>query len=392
MITPESTVGTETPAVQEKPSDQPLPYGGDAVRGTWNISLDDLQRNLSHNSQDAIDVFIACFRWCISDEHPLSVAELAERVQADHTLIRRLFQGKYLHPQTGARLPISEKLLKAMREFLRLEGERMSARRVGFLMTPTARSIFNYCDLARESQTPVFIIGPSHIGKTWALREYTEQNNHGRTIYVRLKAASGLGGMIKAIGAALGISDKANTADMIARIKRGLKSNMLLVLDEVHQLVYTYRKESFFACLEVLREIYDETGAGVVICATDLLFKRVADNRGELEQFFRRGVHKKILPAQPQRGDVAMIAEASGLEMPDRDDRVTVTVNGTAITERPYEMLRQIGKEEGLKAISERLRYGQKLANKARAKLTWEHVVRAHFIIKQAAQPQNDWE
>lgn len=387
MTTPATTAATAAPETQA-----PLPYASDAIRGSWNISLDDLQKNLSHNAQDAIDAFIACFRWCISDEHPLRIEEFAERVECDHTTIRRIMQGKYTHATTGARIPISDRLLKSMREFLRLEGERLSARRVGFCETPTAKAIFTHCDLARESQSPVFLIGPSHIGKTWALREYTERNNHGRTIYVRLKAASGLGGMVQAIGKALGISDKANTQDLIARIKRALKPNMLLILDEVHQLMYTYRKESFFACLEVLRELYDESGCGMVLCGTALLFKRVQDNRGELEQFFRRGVHKRILPDQPLRADIACIARAAGLEMPEKGDTVTVEVGGRLLRERPYEMLRQVGREEGLKAITERLRYGQKLANKAKAPLAWEHVVKGHFIILQAAVAANDWE
>jgi DNA transposition AAA+ family ATPase len=364
----------------------------DAIRGSWNVSLDALQANLSHNSQDAIDTFVACFRWCINPDHPMRLEEFAKRVDADPTTIRRHMQGKYLHPETQNRMPVSAALLKSMREFLRLEGERQAARRIGFVLTPTAKRIHNACELARESQSPVFLIGPSHIGKTWALLEYAEANNHGRTVYVRLQAASGLGGMVRIIAAALGISDKANTADLIERIKRGLKPNMVLILDEVHQLMYTYRKESFFACLEVLREIYDAAGCGFVFCGTKLLMKRVEDNRGELEQFFRRGVHKHMLPDQPLRADVAAIAEAVGLSMPERRDTVHITIGGRQIEEQPYEMLRQVGRNEGLKAITERIRYGQKLAGKAREPLGWEHVVRAHFIVKQASETLNDWE
>ena len=370
---------------------------GDNVRASWRVSLDDLTANLSHNTEEAAQLFIWCFLWCIDDTHTIRMEEFAKRVGADATTISRICQGRYFKPgEEGAaskeRQPISDKLLSAMEQFKEMEQERSLAKRTVFIMTPTAKRIFTACDLARESQSPVFLVGPSHIGKTWALKSYTEENNHGHTIYVRLQAASGLGGMVKVIAKALGISDKANTADLIERIKRALKPNMLLVLDEVHELIYTYRKESFFACLEVLREFYDHAGCGMVLCGTQLLFKRVSDNRGELEQLLRRGVHKVILPTSPTKGDVAAIAESLGLEMPSKSDTVQVRHGGQNFTDSPYKMLKQLGEEEGLKAITERLRYGSKLAGKAKVKLSWEHVVRAHLIIKGNATNASDWE
>jgi DNA transposition AAA+ family ATPase len=156
--------------------------------------------------------------------------------------------------------------------------------------------------------------------------------------------------------------------------------------------MYTYRKESFFACLEVLRELYDASGCGMVFCGTELLFKNVKDNRGELEQFFRRGVHKVVLPDQPLKADVEAIAKSVGLELPARAFTVNVTVGGRQMSDQPYEMVRQVGKSEGLKAITERIRYGQKLAAKADAEFAWEHVIKAHFIINQANTPVSDWE
>jgi DNA transposition AAA+ family ATPase len=365
---------------------------GDTIRASWNVSLDDLRRNISTSSEEAQELMVWCFGWCTDDAHPVSLAEFANKVGVDKTTISRLITGTYKHPDTAVRMPISAALTRAMALFRKLEIERARALRQGFVPTPTAKRIWTACDLARESQSPVFLIGPSHIGKTVALIEYTQENDHGHTVYVRLEAASGLGGMIRAIAAALKISDKANTADLISRIKRALRPNMLLILDEAHQLMYTYRKESFFACLEVIRGIYDAVGCGLVLCGTQLLFKRVQDNRGELEQLLRRGVHKVVLADQPTKGDVTAILGVVGLELPEKAAVVSARVGGQTVAERPYEMLRQIGKEEGLKSICERLRYGQKFAAKAGEKLAWEHVVRAHLTIKKNAMPDNDWE
>ena len=365
---------------------------GDTIRASWNVSLDDLRRNISSSTEEAQDLMVWCFGWCTDDAHPVSLAEFALKVGVDKTTISRLIMGTYKHPDTGARMPISATLTRAMAIFRKLEIERARALRTGFVATPTAKRIWTACDLARESQSPVFLVGPSHIGKTIALIEYTQDNNHGHTVYVRLKAASGLGGMVRVIAKALKISDKANTADLIERITRALRPNMLLILDEVHELIYTYRKESFFACLEVIREFYDAVGCGLVLCGTQLLFKRVQDNRGELEQLLRRGVHKVVLADQPTKGDVAAILGALGLELPEKNFTVSAREGGVTVSDRPYELLRQLGREEGLKSICERLRYGQKLAAKAGDKLGWEHFLRAHVKIRKNAMPDNDWD
>ena len=75
-----------------------------------------------------------------------------------------------------------------------------------------------------------------------------------------MKAASGLGGMVRRISGQLGNADKGNVNDLIERIKHAVSPDMLLIFDELHLLMYTYRLGSFFACLEVLREIHDESG------------------------------------------------------------------------------------------------------------------------------------
>lgn len=365
---------------------------GDTVRATWNVSLDDLRNNISHCSEQAQDLLVWCFLWCIDPKHPLRRQEFALRAGIDDSTVFRLIRGKYTDGE-GRRIPITENMIRRLESFKELEQERTQQKRTKFVLTPTAKRIFTACDLARESQTPVFLRGPSHVGKTWALEEYTRQNNHGHTVYVRLTASDGLGGMVRLIAKSLGISDKANTADLKERIKRALKPNMLLILDEVHELLYTYRKESFFACLEVIREFYDAAGCGMVLCSTDLLFKRVQDNRGELEQVLRRGVHKVVLPTAPLAADIATIAETIyGLKMPDKKEKLTVIYNEESFVEEPYKMLKELGEQDGLKAITERLRYGSKLAIKAKVKTTWAHVVRAHLTIKANATIITDWE
>lgn len=396
MITTENAPAKET-ASDDQASTEPG-LVGNAPRQSWPVTLETLRANISHASEEAQELMIWCFLRCIDEERPLTLQEFAAQVSYDYSTLHKIVRGRYTRPvkpgepPSTERMPFPEKLVKNMREFRDLDAERKMAARSDFIVTPTAKRIFSACELARESQSPVFLIGPSHIGKTWALQYHKEKKNHGRTVYVRLNAASGLGGMVKAIAKAIGgISIKANTATLIQSIKRSLKPNMLLILDEVHELMYTYRKESFFACLEVLREIYDATQCGMVLCGTQLLFKNVEDNRGELEQLLRRGVHRVVLPNMPTKDDLAAILTHHGLQFPERERKVVVKISGKDIEDTPYEILRQVGKDEGLKSICERIRYGQKLATKVNERFRWDHFVRAHLLIRQNNTPTPDW-
>lgn len=357
------------------------------VRATWPFSSDTLLENMATYTEDARELMLACFRWCIDPKHLVSRQEFARRVDYDETNVWKFFSGRYLHPETRAVQPPPEKFLRAARQFIKLERERFEGGKTLFVHTPTAKRITTFFDLVRESASMGIMSGPSHVGKTWAAEEYRQGNNHGRTIYVRMHAASGLGGMVRRIADCLGISDHANTAALIERIKRGLTGDTLLILDECHLLANTYRTNSFFACVEVIREIHDESGCGMVLIWTRIDSLKQASGR-ELQQVWRRGVHKLTLPPCPTRSDVAAILSASGLKFPEKGTRVEVGDT----EDDPAAVLEQIAKAEGLKAVTERLRYARKLANKGDGVLTWTHFLKAHLmILKQADPGKSDW-
>lgn len=357
-------------------------------RGGWNFSADKIVVNTAHFAPDEREVMLAFFRWNIDARHPMTLEDAARRVGCSAQLIYQLLTGKYRDPKTRDPKGPSNELVRNIREFLVLEAKRFAMGKNEFVMIPTAKKIITALDLARESQSIVFIYGPSHIGKTWTAElHYTPANNHGKTIYVRMKAASGLGGMVRAMAHAAGISDKSNTADLIQRLKNATSPNTLWVLDEVHLLANTYRKGSFFGCMEVIREIYDETECGMALIFTMLDDVKAASQK-ELQQLWRRGVHKVPLPLMPTKGDLAAILNHHHLQFPDKKMEVTVG----SIVEQPYEILRQQAKMNGLKAITERIRYAHKLADKAGdKKVTWSHFVDAHLRIEKQAQQEGEW-
>jgi DNA transposition AAA+ family ATPase len=359
---------------------------GDTVRSSWNMSADSVVQNTPHFTTEQREVVLALLRWCIDPRHPMRREEAARRLGCSPELLYQLLTGKYRNPDKSPKQP-SDEIVERIREFLALEAKRYALGRTEFVLTPTAKRIVTAFDLARESQSIVFLWGPSHIGKTWtAERYYAPSNNHGKTIYCRMKAASGLGGMVRAMADAAGISDKSNTAALIERIKRASTPNTLWILDEVHLLAHTYRKNSFHNCMEVIREIYDETECGIALIFTILDDIKAASQK-ELVQLWRRGVHKVPLPVMPTKGDLAAILKHVGLEFPDKNLEIVVK----NVPEQPYEVLRQLAKREGLKAITERLRYAAKLAGKENGKVDWEHFIDAHLRIEKQAQQEQEW-
>lgn len=395
---------TETPSLDET-LDQALTDAGNVVRASWPFSLDTIQATMAPYAPRTKQALIAAFLWCNDVAHPVDMKEFAVKVDSNKNTLYKIYTGRYrypamnggkVHEKAGQIIHPPEKLVKAIEDFLSLSKKRFMAGNTALVITPTLESIVKLCDLARESQTICVLVGPSHIGKTWALeRHYTPNNNHGRTIYVRMDAASGLGGMVRALAVALGISPKGNTADLIHRIENAITSDMLIILDEMSLLAHTYRMGSFFNCIEVLRQIHDKKKCGMVWCFTQI--KDFMDHRDkELQQAWRRGVHKLTLPDMPTIKDLTAILEHNGLSFPAKEMKVEVHFKDDegkrkTIVEKPYELLRQIAKDEALLAVTERIRYARKLAKKAGKPIDWTFFINAHLLIAKQAKPTNDW-
>lgn len=372
----------------------------DNVRASWNFSADSIRENTLHMAVEEQEGLMALFRWCIDPQHPIRKDDAAKKLKCSTELIYQLLTGKYREPVSKEPKRPSVEFMKNLRDFLALEAKRFELGKTDFVMTPTARKIVRAFDLARESQTPVFVWGPSHVGKTWtATRYYVPNNNHGKTIYCRMKAACGLGGVVRTMAEAAGISDKSNTPQLIERLKKASTPNTLWILDELHLLAHTYRKGSFHNSMEVIREIYDETECGMAMLFTILDDIKAASQK-ELQQLWRRGIHKVPLPLMPTKGDLAAILHHHGFEgepyfengkqigiFPAKDLEVVVK----KMTDSPYEILRLVSKSEGLKAVTERIRYAQKLAGKADGKISWHHFVDAHLRIQKQAEQEGEW-
>lgn len=359
----------------------------------WTMTESDLSTHLGHLEPEDQALGVWCYRWCNDPAHPIPMAEFARQLGVAENTTYKVFAGKYTEADNKTLRRPPGKLLAAMREFKDMEERRFKLGSVKFCMTPTAETVFTACEFARESRTPVFVYGASHIGKTMAFKEYQLRKTDTLTYYVRMRAASGVVGMVKLLAKAFGVSTKLTKDKMVDEIIAKLTPNTVIILDECHLLTNTYRRESFFNCFETIRDIWDSIECGIVLVFTNIGKEKVEqEKRGELEQLFRRGIHRFSLGEQPTRKDLSMIVRSWGLEMPKRGDECEVTANdGEVHKRRPYDVLRDLSRAEGLKSITERLRYSRKLAAMVNAEVSWRHFLTAHFAIEQHGIAPANW-
>ena len=331
-----------------------------------------------------------CYRWCTNPEHLISLAEFATQLGASKNTIYKVFAGKYYAPDNKTlRIP-PPKILSRMREFKSLEEHRWKMGTVTFCMTETAKTVFRACNHARQSKTPVFLSGASHIGKTWALREYYARNKDNLTYYVRLRSASGVLGVVKLIAEQLGVTGQFSKDRLVNEIIKRLTPNSVLILDECHLLMNTYRKESMFSCFETLRDIFDLAQCGVVLSFTNLGRDKVERERsGELNQLLRRSIHRFNLGDQPTRADLKKLAQNWGMEYPKRSDEAECRIDGSI--HRPFEIIKNLTRDYGLKSFTERLRYARTLSRQKEETTSWNHFLEAHFMIQDNAIAPQAW-
>ena len=388
-----------------------------SLRGSWPWGLDNIQQWLTVYKDHEREVFISAFRWCVDGDHPMHLKDFAARVKINDTTLNKIYRGKYCyqdevierdklgrelsrkpHPKAGQLCPLPEGLVGRIENFLMLEAKRFALGDNVLVRTPMVQGITDYCETIREVQQMGWIVGPSHIGKTWALEyDYAPSHNHGRTVYVRMPAGAGRREVFAAIWYAMSKSSTKGSVDELKfKIKNGLTKDMLLILDEMHLL---YHHGKFFKILDEIRELHDLKKVGVVLVFTWLPDDMKAAKDKELQQVFRRAPRKLYLPKMPAKEDLEAILDQNGLAFPKTDELVTIRDEGiengkitkVVINEKPYDLLRQLAKDEGLLAITERIRAGKQLAKAARKPMAWQYFVEAHLEIKAQGEAEEGW-
>jgi DNA transposition AAA+ family ATPase len=299
------------------------------------------------------------FCWC--KEQDYSLTKSGDEIGVSSTTVYRILTNTY----AAAVDNFADKIAS----YRRIVEGRAQIKSAGFMQTSLTTRIFNACSAALISQTIVLLYGDSQIGKTRALEEYARENNHGQTIYVRLPASSGVQLVAKEIAKACYVSPNSCFEKLRERILKSIGENNLVIIDELHQVFMSYHKHSQIKVLEFIREIYDRTNCGMVLCGTHVLRTEIETGKLALmlEQLRRRCTHTIQLPSKTSRADLVKIADRFGLPEPGGDEQ---------------EIIKDMIHKSGLGMYIKFLQASSRLASRRGEDLEWSHFGHAYNIIR----------
>lgn len=295
-------------------------------------------------------------------ENDLSLGETGKLIGKSDSVISLIFRGKY-----EANL---DDVVREIDRFFDLYEKRNEGRKLDFIKTELTEKIWKVCDAARQFQRIAFVFGDTQIGKTTALKAYRDEHNHGSTIYTSIPTGGALMNYLPLLARKLRISENLTIHKLRERIISAFDDRMLLIADEAHRCIReSGNPANPIQTIEFIREIFDETGCGVVISATNV-FRDAMDN-GPVERILRQTKRRRLcalqLPNLPSAVDLNAFAAGYKLDPP---------------TGKAKELQTAMVDAEALGMWLILLRMGALLASQRKATMTWDHVLQANAGLK----------
>jgi hypothetical protein len=334
-------------------------------RANINLSADKVKQGLLAKVQaKEIEQLHADLIWwffCYCKEQNFGLAEAGKQIDKDSTTVYRLFNCTY-----GARL---DNICTDIARLKKIVHERSGQVKLDFVETSIAKIIWRACDGALITQSVAFIFGDPQIGKTTALEEYARRNNHGQTKFVRMPASAGVQLFLREMARACFVSAHRSFEGMRESVLNAIDDKTLIIIDEAHQCFLSYQKGSQIKVLELVREIYDRTHCGLVLCGTNVLRREIQEGKlaQMLEQLRRRGTIKIQLPARPPKADL---------------DRIAKKFNLAPAEDLALEIIKEMLHTSGLGMVVKYLQNAARMASREGKKLSWDHFIQAHDIIQ----------
>ncbi len=231
--------------------------------------------------------------------------QVAAAIGKSQGLLSRYLSGKY--KEDGGNVGEIDQAVLGWMERMR---EKALAEERGpvnqFAMTRQAKAIFGILKSCHIEGQMGVIISKSGLGKTEAIREYCQKTKG--VILITCRKTVALKVLLERIAEQLGISDKGVNDYIVNSVIEILKnSGRMIVVDEAQFLTTI--------CLEILRQIYDEAGIGVVYAGMpELRDKIVGRGAVKLEQIYSRISFAAQLPPLDEH-DVRLILEATHISI-----------------------------------------------------------------------------
>lgn len=325
------------------------PFGGDKViAGTMHYNPE---------AREAVRWFYEVCR-----EEGLSLKDSAKLIRYDNSTLYRVCLGKY----EGN----IKNITKAILDYRQIWSERQSLKKASFVELSTSNDIWRVCRNSLKYNAMGLITGISQGGKTTSFEEFQRRNNHGKTKYLRLPASAGVQLVAKEFATACRLSRDCPFETLRERVMKSIDRNHLVLVDEIHQAFATYQKSARMKVIEFIREIYDRTQCGMVLCGTPIFEKEMEEGNLKelLEQMDRRILFRLHLPA-PEK-------------YPKSDlDKIAHSFNLPPLNNEYEEQVRDLLRVSGLGMYFKFLQAAAELASNEKVRLDWQIFSRTVAII-----------
>lgn len=146
------------------------------------------------------------------------------------------------------------------------------------------------CFRCHEERTMGLLIGPPGSGKTTVIDSFSQRFND--TVLITAKVTMAVKDLLEVIAKALGITVYGSNNQRFEQIAEALKHHpVTLIVDETENLI----TRSSISKIEILRQLHDIAGIGVIFCGTprlEELIIRGPNGRDNLAQLYSRILYR----------------------------------------------------------------------------------------------------
>ena len=203
----------------------------------------------------------------------LSQSAIARATGISKAVVNQYLQNKYTGDVAGIDALVENLLAREA------EKEQSTHVEIPYVVTTTARKVREILRLAHLSGEINVVYGEAGLGKTLALKAYTE--DYPDAILLEVDPGYTARVVLQVLAERLGLNSRGTIHDMSdAIIARLHNSGRVILIDEAELLPYR--------ALEVLRRIHDKSGVGMVLAGMPRLLINLKGRRGELVQLYSR--------------------------------------------------------------------------------------------------------
>lgn len=279
---------------------QGMNRSADQVRATCRAYVD-----AGRITDEGLESIIKLFN--LGKQRGYSFDQTGALVDYSGATLSRLFAGKY----DGS----LDKVVAQINTYLELEAERAKMKSDRFIENSIWTKVNALCNFAITRNALVRLVGPSQIGKTYCLKEYMRRSNK-QVCYVRIPAAPTMKLAVAAFAESVGVGSSLRVDEARQRVAKAVGRNTLLIIDELHELVMSGGKGTAMKVVEWIREIWDNSGCGMVLCGTRSLEDDLINDarmKGWLVQIDQRCQRVMNLPNRIPHEDIELAAKAYGI-------------------------------------------------------------------------------